>query len=334
VPLCRVAADSLVRKPRVTHPAGRPMAMKPVSTMLNRSDFIANLMNNVHVPRIASVTTSSKVTYNTGWKAWCEFMQYMGTDVDASTPPPEWLGQVDATGSAPLSWRVTCACAFLSYCRTHRGLLPSTCSTYLSGVTFNLRMRDVWVAEITESPAVAETKAGLMRAWREEDERNTVAARSNLPFTASMIEYALVHFLSDWATDAAQHSLKVAMILGFMLCARPSEIVEVPDRDGRLHFMRGKDMRFTVRHRVTGAHVIVVSGKAYLVNVAIYSLIDALPHVRHSKADQHGEGTTTRGTGRVRCSRCVVQVGNLREAGRREGISFMGCYIHGNTGRA
>ena len=101
-----------------------------------------------------------------------------------------------------------------------------------------LRMRDVAIGEITQSPAVAETKAGLMRAWREEDERNTVAARSNLPFTASMIEYALVHFLSDWASDAVQHSLKAALILGFMLCARPSEIVEVPHRDGRLHFMR------------------------------------------------------------------------------------------------
>ena len=93
-------------------------------------------------------------------------------------------------------------CAFLSNCRTHRGLLPSSCSNYLSGVLLMLRMRDVFITEINESTAVVETKAGLMRSWREEDELNAVAARSNLLFTASMIEYTMRHFLSEWSTDA------------------------------------------------------------------------------------------------------------------------------------
>lgn len=214
----------------------------------------------------------------------------MGTDVDASIPPAEWH-DMDTVAHSPMSWRVSCVCAFLSYCRTHRGLLPATCSNYLSGVLFMLRMRDVSIAEINASSAVAETRAGLMRAWREEDEHNAVAARSNLPFTASMIKYAMEHLLTNWATDAKQHGLMVALILGFMLCARPSELLLLPHRNGRLHFLRGKDVRFTVRHLQTNDFVIVSSDMVYLVNSTTYILVDALPHVRHSKADQHGEGT-------------------------------------------
>ena len=83
------------------HPAGHPLVIKSVDHYeMSRSQLITNLMNNVHIHRFASVTTSSKSTYNTGWNAWCEFMQILGTDVDASTPPVEWLPQL-STGTTP-----------------------------------------------------------------------------------------------------------------------------------------------------------------------------------------------------------------------------------------
>lgn len=286
---------ALVRTPNVrhplSHPAGHSLVQQSISTQLSTTEFINSLLNNVQIHRYDSVTLSSKATYNTGWKVWCDFVHRMGTDVNASHPPPEWEILSSGESRSPSSWLVSCVCSFLSYCRTVRGLLPSTCSNYLSGVLFMLRMRDVSIREITESNAVAETKAGLMRAWREDDERNAVAARSNLPFTASMIDYALQHFLTDWASDPVQHGLKVALILGFMLCARPSEILQLPHRNGRVHFLRGKDVRFTVRHKQTNNHVIVGSDRAYIVDQNDYVLVNALPHVRHSKADQHGEGT-------------------------------------------
>lgn len=274
-------------QPLPTCPPVHPLILKPVTPLLSTVLFLENVMNNVRVHRSDAVTSSSRAAYSTGWKAWCEFVKYMGTDVDASTPPTVW----SPIGSNGSSWRVTCICAFLSYCHTQRHLLPSTCSTYLSGVMFHLRMRNVPINELSESQAVSDTKAGIMRAWRERNEQNAVAARSNLPFTASMIEYAMANFLSNWFTDATQHGLLVALVLGFMLCARPSEFLRLPHRTGRLHFLRGKDVRFTVRHLRTGKHVVVSSTGAHLVDPGDYALVNALPHVRHSKADQHGEGT-------------------------------------------
>jgi hypothetical protein len=278
------------------HPLGNISGgVSPISQSADRYSFIAQSLSNVIVHRFHSVTGSSRHTYASGWSKWVTFVSLIGTDIDASVAPAEWHDYVSdqIANSAPLpprSFLTACMCAFLSWLRESLGLTPGTCSNYASAVLFNLRNRDVDVSELSTSVALRDTRAGLLRDYREENEDNLLSAKSTLPFVAALVLYATSHFLDDWPSNMESLALVTAMQLGLMILGRPCEFLEIYPPEGRPHFFRGQDIRFVMKRSTSSSTFIISAGQAHLYATPDFVLVSALPHIRHHKADQEGEG--------------------------------------------
>jgi hypothetical protein len=175
--------------------------------------FLAHL-SNAHVHMWGSVAISSRETYSTGWRRWCEFAEIMGSSFDMRVIPAGVLTALEG-----LSWREAFVIAFLAYLRDgnddHRVVEPSTVSNYLSGARFFLKNHNVDTSFVEGSEAVATVKRGMMLAFRAGD-GNKVADRVRLPFTLDLIAKCMSEVLGSHSRMDKFTALALKLGIGCM----------------------------------------------------------------------------------------------------------------------
>ena len=118
--------------PVASHPLDIVTALIVTAGVISMDEmWKASLLNAQHFAW-NSVQESSRLTYQTGWRLWCEWAAQLGTDATMQKQPPCQWQQEDF----PLSFQEACVLSFMSMASASKNLKPSTIATYMSGVRF------------------------------------------------------------------------------------------------------------------------------------------------------------------------------------------------------
>jgi len=134
--------------PVASHPLGIVTALIVTAGVISMDEmWKASLLNAQHFAW-NSVQESSRLTYQTGWRLWCEWAAQLGTDATMQKQPPCQWQQEDF----PLSFQEACVLSFMSMASASKNLKPSTIATYMSGVRFMLKQLRVDTTFTIDSP--------------------------------------------------------------------------------------------------------------------------------------------------------------------------------------
>ena len=216
----------------------------------------------------ASVADTSMASYSVGWRKWTAFASLVGIPcVPPQVDPGIMLGEVKVSSMIALTF------AFCQYHFKELKLSPATICGYLSGVSFNLKLRMFDVDFIT-SPAISMVRAGMKRVFRQ----SGTSSKGRLPFVLDMI-LTYKAFVSASPFDLRKFGLFVAMMLAFSCLLRRSEYI--PTKAG--HFLRAKDVSFVLADgSVIPSHLFSSSLSHLVTEIIIF--------IRSSKCDQEADG--------------------------------------------
>ena len=241
--------------------------------------FMAHL-GNAHVHMWGSVAVSSRQSYATGWKRWCEFAHTMGSSYDMRVIP---CGVLEALEGLP--WEEAFVIAFLSYLRDGNDdsqvVEPATVFNYLAGARFFLKNHNVDTSFVERSEAIATVKRGMMLAFRAL-EGNKVADRVTLPFTLDLVVQCLTNVLSRFSRMDTFTAM--ALKLGIGCLFRKGEYIKTRTAD---HHLRAMDVTFGMDD-ASGGIAFVTAHLAR--DLALASLREVIIFVRSAKNDFEGVG--------------------------------------------
>ena len=176
----------------------------------------ASLLNAQHFAW-NSVQESSRLTYQTGWRLWCEWAAQLGTDATMQKQPPCQWQQEDF----PLSFQEACVLSFMSMASASKNLKPSTIATYMSGVRFMLKQLRVDTTFMDHSEIIRSSKAGMEVVYRL---THPVVEEATLPFTLDMIVFAQ-RFVYNTPT-VLDRCIIIAMKMAYTALLRCSEYID------------------------------------------------------------------------------------------------------------
>lgn len=294
VPLCPATAFSGPSPPppligngksrrHVNDPSGNFFQIMPLP-MNNVGHCLAQIATNVSSYQWESVTASSRSTYQSGYNHFVRFTEALGTDTLLQQAPPEFS---HVSPRPPYNWFICAMLGFLTYLRVNVMVTPSTINTYVSGVLFFLKCRNVDVTAMTDNLTVKMVRAGMLKSWRAIP-GNAKSDNQTLPVSADMISRWRSYFLhhnQPMAQTKRELAISTALVFAFVLLARISEYL-VTDSD---HHIRGKHIIFVMRTSADStATVNIDASQAYKYDIS--SLVEMYATIKDAKNDPDGNG--------------------------------------------
>ena len=204
-------------KREASHPLGIVTALVVTAGVLSLGDMWKSTLQSAQHYAWNSVQASSQLTYQTGWRLWCEWAHEFGTDAKMEKQPPcQWQ-----QGDFPLSFEEACVLSFMSMASAGKNLKPSTIATYMSGVRFMLKQLRVDTSFMDQSEIIRSSKAGIEVVYRL---LHPKVETVTLPFTLDMIVYS-ERFVFN-APTVLNKCIVIAMKMAYTALLRCSEYID------------------------------------------------------------------------------------------------------------
>jgi hypothetical protein len=221
-----------------------------------------------------------------GWNHWKAYTRFIQSSPFLDVIPEAFDCQ-DSVGPDS-SFPVTAALGFLAYLTDPDfgiSVQPSTAVKYWSAARYFLQIsRQVDIAQLDLSPALAAARAGLRNRWQESEEHLLDASRT-LPFTLDFI-FQSGSFPYPRASPSFQLALVASMCIGYTFLCRVGEYLHTGERSK--HHLLSKNAWFLVRKSSESREILVHSHKAYSASPSEVTAF--VINIRTAKNDQGGEG--------------------------------------------
>jgi hypothetical protein len=254
---------------RTLHPMGLNTTYEAVDDDATDQVKWKVMQNNSACLVFHSVQESSRRTYSTGWKRFCKFSTWFGTDCFLRVAPQGW----SQVATLPTPFRETVVMSF-THKRSVEGLVPVTVNTYVSDVRFMLKSCNLDVS-FMETDIVCSARTAIELQYRL---THPASDTGSLPFTIDMVMHARNTVLNTGST--AHQAVNTAMTIATVILGRASEYLQLPSD----HHLRSQDVRFRL-HNLQD----VVASEAWR-----YTLDDVqsvMLTVRSAKNDPEGFGS-------------------------------------------
>ena len=212
-----------------------------------------------------SISSNTKHTYNSGWKAWIHIANLCPFDPLLQTVPV-WFPL-----DSPFDFKVSSFLIFIVYSNEISKLNPSTITNYISAIKFNLERNNVCTKFVYESTFIKKVLAGSWNVYRSNIPE---ADTRTLPITTDMFIHGANHVFNS--NSPLDQCTIAALAVARSCLLRASETI--PGRRSN-HFLRSQDIEFEVSNcngvsfiksfcvkdinekYVTGVNIIVRSAK-------------------------------------------------------------------------
>ena len=187
-----------------------------------------------------SVAESTKLTYQTAWRHYNDFILIYGTDIRMKIIPQTWLAETNQYNNY-YSFKESVILSYLNYLRTEGNqLTPKSCCVYLAGIRFMLDNIGEDSSFIAGSMAIKRMKSGLGNLYRKE-KGNLECEKGCKPLFWAAIT-AFTAFANQVPTKLNKLKAK-GLEYGFITVSRPCEIFKQPTSK---HDVQTDDMTFDV----------------------------------------------------------------------------------------
>ena len=176
-----------------------------------------------------SIQESSKRTYSTGWKRFCKFSTWFGTDCFLRVAPQGW----SQVATLPIPFRETVVMSFIHELSVE-GLVPVTANTYVSAVRFMLKSCNLDIS-FMETDMVFSVRTVIELRYRL---THPASDTGSLLFTIDIGMHARNTVLNTGRT--AHHAVNMAMAIAAVILGRASDYLPLPSD----HYLRSQDVRF------------------------------------------------------------------------------------------
>ena len=147
-------------KRRTLHPMGLNTTYEAVDDDATDQVKWKVMQNNSACLVFHSVQESSRRTYSTGWKRFCKFSTWFGTDCFLRVAPQGW----SQVATLPIPFRETVVMSFIHKLSVE-GLVPVTVNTYVSAVRFMLKSCNLDVS-FMETDIVCSARTAIELQYR------------------------------------------------------------------------------------------------------------------------------------------------------------------------
>jgi len=210
------------------------------------------------------------------------FSKLMDTNVNLTSTPPFWE-RFKIENPQYASFHAAYWNFFLVYLVINQGITPHSAFGYETGAKWFLaNVECIDTSFIDRSRIIKNTKQGLMNVWlcndaNKQSQRRRLGASRDLIMTACLI-YLRNH--TDWQNLGATMFLKCA----YMMCARKSDLIVVPDQNQHL---KNRHVNFTVVES-NGNERLITSLSILNFPLRVITAVHLETH--DMKNDQAGEG--------------------------------------------
>ena len=155
--------------------AKHPLTNRKINSIINteplrrnQNDFMMFSLANAQLFIWESVTESTKLTYQTAWRHYNDFIIIYETDIRMKIIPKSWLAETNQF-NIYWSFKESVILSYLNYLRTEGSqITPKSCNIYLAGVRFILDNIGEDSSFIANSMAIKRMKSRLGNLYRKE----------------------------------------------------------------------------------------------------------------------------------------------------------------------
>lgn len=213
------------------HPTNNKEFNRIINTKVlhdNQQDFMMSCLSNANLCVWESVGAGTKLTYQTGFRHFEEFVRLYETDIRSEIIPPSWNEHTNIYKTY-FSFKESVILGYLCYLRFDGSeITPKAAFVYLSGVRFMLTAIGVDTSFIDTSIYIKRCKTGMMNMYRRED-GNKECETGCLPlFWAAILSHRTFTNLHPTFLNKLK---QMGLEFGFITVSRPCEIVKTPTTD-------------------------------------------------------------------------------------------------------